>query len=416
MRNAGALSISSLDSRHWTYLAEGGKNIILRYEGPLKEPFASPSGGKLALRLSKVDRGSSSKIGNDSGNEFIEALDWRNSVLEPDLSSSTAGAILPPLLRLKDDPSDADTLRRFLKEMAAKIETMRPMERRRVSGIDETGGQGIIVMEDLSASISGKQVITFEVKPKCGFVPTSTAHLSRETASIKQRFSRYRMHRVLKSRSPPTIEDFDQYYDPLDLYSEDEERIRKAVKALYRDWGQGEGNLRIFLNGNRVQASDLALLNESVKDHFTSESVEGLLISLLTSNDARSILKKLVHLQQKYDDLDVEGVAALYQREKGVTLTEAKEPPITLSEYQEVVSGNAKGTVPPVRQSIVKLLLSAMYKDCSIFIRCISSDTPTFHLVDLDPKPVTKLAYFEQLDKDVIHNFRDWAQKVGLID
>ncbi|UZJ53909.1 hypothetical protein CBS101457_003229 [Exobasidium rhododendri] len=415
-----SFSVKSLDSRHWTYLAEGGKNLLLRYEGPSVYPFVGPDGGRVALRMSKIDRAGCSKIdsgGSDSVDD-IGAAQWKDTVLAPDLGIP---GVLSPLLRLEEDASDDYALRRFLKEMAAKVEVMRPMERRRASGVDESGKGGVLVTEDLSAAIKGKQIISFEVKPKCGFLPSPSAKLSDETSSIKRRYSRYRMLRVLKGESPPTLGEFEQYYEPLDLYSGDEKRIEKSAKALYNDWLKGTGNLRVFVNGDRTEADKVEELDELAKTHFASTSLQGMIASHLASKEGQKLLERLAYLQHKYDDLDVEGVSALYLAEYGVSLTDAKEPPVSLGEYQEAIrSDMVTHSQITVRQAIVRLLLSAMYKDCSLFVRCISSSgtdsiAPSFHLVDLDPKPVSKLGYFEQIDKDVIHNFRGWMKTAGLV-
>ena len=403
------LSASALDSRQWTYLAEGGKNLVLRYEGPQEPPFVHASGTRIALRLSKVSRPIPE---SNNVEEEISALEWRDSVLQPDLAGV---GILPPLLRLQDDSPDHAQTRSFLREMAAKIEPMRSMERRRVSGLDETAKEGVFVTEDLSASMAARQTISFEIKPKCGFLPGPTVPLSDQTAEVKRKHSRYRMHRVLKqSSSPPTLADFEQWYDPVDLYSGEQGRISKAAGALYNDWARGEGNLRVFANGRRFEAAEALQLDTLARDHFESKSIEDLFASLLAGQDMQDVLQRLKHLQAKYDHMDVEGVAALYHTQTGKRMAEADEPPVSLAEFQAAVrSGEGRKSA---REAVVKLLLSAMYKDCSLFLRCISGSTQqhSLYLVDLDPKPVSKLGYFEQLDRDVTTAFRDWAGQVGI--
>lgn len=405
------LQAASLDSSQWTYLAEGGKNLLLRYEGRNEFPFVNACGRKVALRLQKITRGSPDE--SKAENDDIDAIEWRNSVLQPDLASI---AVLPPLIKLYNDTQGKnDVFGSFLKEIAAKIETMRPMERRRTSGLDEMStSQAIFVTEDLSAAMEGKQIISFEIKPKCGFLPTSTPHLSLETATMKRLYSRYRMHRVFKSKnSPPSLDEFEQFYEPLDLYSEEEQRSNKATKALYDEWEQGYGNLRLFVNGKRTETSEVGKANEIAKIHFQRDSVEALILSVMAGKNVKALLRQLVHLQAKYDDLDIEGVASLYQSAYGKSLGDAQEGSISLKEYQEIVQMDSLATSSP-RQAIVKLMLSAMYKDCSIFVRCISGEEASIHLVDLDPKPISKLAYYEELDMQIVQHFQQWAHNVGL--
>jgi inositol-pentakisphosphate 2-kinase len=410
------LNANLLDSRHWTYLAEGGKNLLLRYEGPVEYPFVSPSGSRLALRLSKVDRADEVSTSKTQESSDIDAIQWKRLILEPDLSRED---VLPHLLPVVDDSPDLVYTRGFLNAIASKVESMRPMERRRASKLDEMPRKDCILMtEDLSGGIAGKQVISFEVKPKCGFMPSSSTHLSPDTGPIKRSYSRYRMHRVMKSKLRPTLDEFESYYDPLDLYSGEESRVSKASTALYNDWMKGKGNLRIFVNGKRAGAEEESNLDELVKVQFEFDSLKGMVGKLLKGDQVKHVLSRLVFLQQRYDDLDVEGVSSLCQLENGVPLAEAMEPSVSLDEYLEAVqSGSSQPS--RARQAIVKLLLSAMYKDCSMFIRCTSSLDrhslhSSVHLVDLDPKPVTKLAYFEQLDRDICQSFREWAKSIGL--
>jgi hypothetical protein len=289
---------------------------------------------------------------------------------------------------------------------------MRPIERRKKSGLDETAAQSISITEDLSAGINGKQVLCFEVKPKCGILPLPDAHLDPETEELKRRFSRYRMHRVLKSQSLTTLAEFEAFFDPLQLYSGQKEEVNKAAAALYNDWIRGEGNLRIFVNGNRMESAEVVRMDQLAREHFIAENVRNMLGDLLSGKAVQDVLQTLVRLQAKYDSLDVEGVARLYQSKKGKTMAEAKEPSVLLTEYQEAINAPAPLTL---RQAIVQLLLSTMYKDCSIFVRCISGQAPSVHLVDLDPKPISKLPYLLQLDRDVCFNFQEWSRKIGLL-
>jgi inositol-pentakisphosphate 2-kinase len=49
-------------------------------------------------------------------------------------------------------------------------------------------------------------------------------------------------------------------YCPMDLYSSDPERVKKALCALWNDWVQSNGtinNLRIFINGIVLDPSEV---------------------------------------------------------------------------------------------------------------------------------------------------------------
>ncbi len=70
------------------------------------------------------------------------------------------------------------------------------------------------------------------------------------------------MHAV--ARNPAiTREQFDALYDPLDLYSDDPARVRRALDALWTDWITTNGktnNLRVFCNGALVLPDDACAL------------------------------------------------------------------------------------------------------------------------------------------------------------
>lgn len=195
------LPAAQLDVRHWTYLAEGGKNLLLRYIGPDSAPFVTPNGRKMALRMTKVLRAatsssSSSSSGGGAGviseemiasssdgdDEHIDPLIWRDEIIERSLTSAVPAhaikdsqgpgqsnfdeaspARVPPLLPITD-VGNGHELARFLRALATKIEVMRPLERRRASGIDEYGTQGIYVTEDLGAPSPTGTSIVFEIK------------------------------------------------------------------------------------------------------------------------------------------------------------------------------------------------------------------------------------------------------------
>jgi inositol-pentakisphosphate 2-kinase len=351
-------------------------------------------------------------------------VDWQEKVLKPDLQDVGDQTLLPPLLRVQ---GTQDHLRPFLRQIAAKIEPIRPLERRRVSGVDEEQTTAIFVTEDLSATVPGVPSLVFEIKPKCGFLP-STATLSATTKGDKGRHSRFRMHSILKNKNT-TMEEFAQLYDPLDLYDQDPGRIAKASNALFASWERGVGNnLRIFIDGCKVEADEKHASHQKAKEaashiHDTGGAEGNLRIALLyvlSSPIARSALERLKNLQQKYDPLDVEGVDAICKEEYGKSVTELVSDEISLTEYEEVVgkSGiHARPASLTAREVIAAFLLSTMYKDCSLFIRTTVQSgfvETCIHLVDLDPKPISKLAYLYTIDQEIVTTFHDWAQAHAL--
>jgi inositol-pentakisphosphate 2-kinase len=72
-------------------------------------------------------------------------------------------------------------------------------------------------------------------------------------------------------------------YCPLDLFSNDENRISNAVRALWDAWNDSNGtvnNLKIFKRGRLIQSSDV---NSSSNDTLR------MLILFLVIHDARKL-------------------------------------------------------------------------------------------------------------------------------
>ncbi|MCO5560109.1 hypothetical protein L7F22_013716 [Adiantum nelumboides] len=252
-----------LNPDDWTLLAEGAKNLLLRYKGPSRFPFVhSSSAGtgdeaRVALRIPKRDRGSSSssssstakKTGSEEDDGSLDALQWRRTVVEPLLAPLSMSSLLPPLFPVvvAGDEQRA-RLRAFLDVMASRIEVLRKMERRKASGID-TRDQAldcIWATQDLSAGSNRGDVYAFEIKvwylvtrrPKIPHSVTETLFIRYspsaasdpkaksfdESRAPKTQHSRYKMHRILKQakggdKKPFSRQEWEGLFDPLDLFS-----------------------------------------------------------------------------------------------------------------------------------------------------------------------------------------------------
>lgn len=60
-------------------------------------------------------------------------------------------------------------------------------------------------------------------------------------------------------------------YCPLDLFSNDEVRLAKAVAALWEGWITTKGkanNLRVFLDGEKVSPTKVCFLSHNTSLHF----------------------------------------------------------------------------------------------------------------------------------------------------
>ncbi|PWN92261.1 hypothetical protein FA10DRAFT_285145 [Acaromyces ingoldii] len=449
-----------LNPDDWTLLAEGAKNLLLRYKGPSRFPFVHSSStgtgdeARVALRIPKRDRGSSSsssssstaakKTDSEEDDGSLDALQWRRTVIEPLLAPLSMSSLLPPLFPVvvAGDEQRAK-LRAFLDVMASRIEVLRKMERRKASGID-TGDQAldcIWATQDLSAGNHRGDVYAFEIKPKCGFRPQGK-NLSDESRAPKTQHSRYKMHRILKQakggdKKPFSRQEWEGLFDPLDLFSGQSARVDRAIESLWSDWKQPSRteertNLCVFRNGVALQPEQLQQQQQQQHNVLFSHFRQ-----IVKSAAVERVLKHLVELQHVFDQSDIEGVAKRWQEEIGTPFGVGTEHgpaaevmrAASLAEYAEAVqrglhrlstpggqpaSGSSSTTATSLRQDIVDLLLSAMWKDCSLFLRSDEgSGELKVHLVDLDPKSIEKLRHWKQLDEDVVAAYKAWSESLA---
>ncbi|CDP17915.1 unnamed protein product [Coffea canephora] len=110
-----------------------------------------------------------------------------------------------------------------------------------------------------SGTLKEEYSLCVEIKPKCGFLPTSK--FIDEGNAMKRSVTRLKMYQALKlhDRTPifflfhimhQILEISD--YDPLDMFSGAKDRVHKVIKALYNT---SQINFGVFLNGSLVFGS-----------------------------------------------------------------------------------------------------------------------------------------------------------------
>lgn len=290
-------------------------------------------------------------------------------------------------------------------------------------------------------------------QPKWGFLPRPD-HLQPFSRSLKTRHCRFCMHSCLKASKRALDEGsipFRKAYCPLDLYSHDAARVEGALVALWDGWIASDGqanNLRLFLNGKQISSSEVSLVflvvtrcmyslhpasqsdlraltdhldnspSISVPPHPSSIAqllpwlvVDALLPILLSS----PLLEKLSSLQRSLDPLDVEGLATQLSRSPSHSLaTFASSPNPTVDEWIAWAAAWASSDLVPSRREprllVLAYLLSATFKDCSVFVR-ISKDERSegvkaeVKAIDLDPKPIARLVKYHELDAEIVSGF-----------
>ncbi|GAA5953892.1 hypothetical protein JCM3765_000681 [Sporobolomyces pararoseus] len=395
-------SLSSTRPREWSYLAEGGANLVLSFNS---NSIDSPYFGKV-LRLRKRQKGGSA-LGGQADVEFNELI------IKPLLNQSLA------LERVPIERGWMEEIEKVLEDRGS-----RPQERKEKDEID-LESEFAVIAEDLGG---GESVLAFEIKPKWGFLPTSNL-LSHSTSSIKTRYCRFCMHRYYRTR---TVEDHDAGFCPLDLYSGDESRIRRAVDSLFSLWEDSNGeanNFRIFINGRKVDPADPSTIDSALdllhqlSSRSTGSSLRSLVADLLMPALLKSpLLPTLSHLQSSLDPLDVEGLASSISSELGIEISEptadltslGSQP--DLEEWKTFLSNHQNSPPSPLsqvdlRHQILSYLLSATFKDCSIIVSFkrnpeTNEVESTLKAIDLDPKPIKKLGKWFELDQEIVGSWR----------
>ncbi|KAG8889384.1 Inositol-pentakisphosphate 2-kinase [Tulasnella sp. 332] len=393
----------------WTYVSEGGQNIVLAYDGP---PHPTFSGTALRLRATptQLDLGGAPEepVADDPSIAFQARV----------ISLFIPSAFLPLLQSVELD-------KQWLEELAAKADPNRPLARKTVQRINVKQTRGV-----LASNLIGSLGWAVEIKPKWGFLP-SPYHLSNETRSAKLSRCRFCMHAHYRSVESDTT--VNTHYCPLDLYSGNETRVHKALQALCEVWATSDGstnNLKIFAAGKRVTPSDalsiqalgkemhlveyMGLSRSDVLSTLTSAMTNELLPVILDT----SILRVLSELQRTLDPLDIEGLAQLWnsslQSDHSTFGTDIEE--VTMEEWvsfgRQYSSwkrnspkewGNLAST--SLRYYLVAYLLSATFKDCSIIIHFCSGLTPSIAVIDLGPKGVSRFPKWYKLDRDVVRSY-----------
>lgn len=228
------------------------------------------------------------------------------------------------------------------------------------------------------------------------------------------------MHSHLKGKK----EDFAvAAYCPLDLFSGDQTRVRKALEELWGAWIGSRGkvnNLRIFVEGEIVDPGDppsvsrLAALFPDA--HLDTPSLSDLLQpfveALLPLLIETPLLSTLSRLQRTLDPLDIEGLSKLWSHSHPGSPLGEGEPDPSLEEWDGFVRTYLSSGGTTLRYSILAYLLSATFKDCSIILRPgKDGGKGTITAIDLDPKSVSRLTKWEALDQEIVKNFTNIAEK-----
>ncbi|KAF8651488.1 hypothetical protein AX16_004786 [Volvariella volvacea WC 439] len=426
----------------WRYVSEGGATIVFSYAGPSHPQF---DGTVLRLRKAAVA-------------PLVDHMDYQKQPEEPDdpiiefqqrcLQHLIPDKHLPRLRSVLLDHS-------WLQKMSELHDSARPQFRRSQGCIDVRKRKGV-----LATNLVGGNWVAVEIKPKWGFLP-SPKHLSSETRSTKTQTCRFCMHSQLKSG----VDEVPLGYCPLDLYSGDRRRMTKAIHALWDAWIQSTGsmnNLKVFVNGAQIHPSEAHLMFASFSPKLVDADMKNAFASaLLPLLCDTPVLRILSQLQRDFDPLDIEGVSELWhQTEKllrdknpysspgdpsitipasllGVNSQFLSVSNPTMDDWDEFIHAYLNSSVKldndnpspnNLRYYLLAYLLSTTFKDCSLILQLdYLNPKPVRDLhphvglsqvsvIDLDPKPMSRLHKWEKLDRDIVISYINSSRRTRCID
>ncbi|XP_075495402.1 inositol-pentakisphosphate 2-kinase-like [Primulina tabacum] len=434
--------LQAKDAVEWAYRAEGAVNLVLAYCGN------SPKFIGKVLRVQKVSRN-----GSEYGNGH-SALTKHEYVLWGEVGGITSAPtrenveqlyvqqIMCPLLGSEHVDAGIRVLvsREFLEAVENRVLHSRPSWRVDEAKVNPLCDSVLLIADHsifplVSGMFKEDFCISVEIKPKCGFLPTS--QFIAEENALKKRITRFQMHQALRLHQGKVSQI--SKYNPLDLYSGSKDRVQKAIKSLFLT---PQNNFRVFLNGAFVfggldatdstsctvdQAFDDALKHVILaKDGMHTNYFLELVAEAVFNS---SLLNRLLEVQ-KLDIVDIEGAIHAYYdvisqpcavcREKGEKILSGK--------YSAMHSMPMHKSLKIVRD----YLISATAKDLSMMISFrsrsnmdqgssydvvyLDSTHQSFHykasFIDLDMKPLKKMEYYYELDQRIAGNYIQRAKNV----
>ncbi|OCF30439.1 hypothetical protein I316_07926 [Kwoniella heveanensis BCC8398] len=397
-------------AKDWRYNGEGAEHIVFSYRG--EEP--SHIGQVLRIKKSTLALAPQSPVDLKP----VHAV-WRDKLL-PKLVS--------PDLLLHSNTIDLE--QSWAKELLGAAESVRPEKRR------EGAGKGLadlvasdiqaLVMEDTTINEKGSDKVTLavEIKPKWGFLPSAEWISPSEAVPIKSQNCRFCLHSHLRSEAP----DSEKKYCPLDLYSGDEMKMNHAIEQLWGMWVDSGGkgnNWRLFIDGDRIKPDQIDAIPAFAGDGSPTAITASLVIPALRSSNA---LGQLQSLQSTLDPTDISDLAARFTASyPDASLFDSFHlPNPTVAELEEFVhvylsspqAGKEKADMWSLRQRLIAYSLSAIFKDCSVFVKVTltkldSGDweavkgSEKVKIVDLDLKPIQNMGRWYERDSEI---WRHWLK------
>lgn len=441
----------------WTFFAEGGAHVVLVYIGEL----CQLSGMVLRIPKITIDHGCKSvKIPSHSLDE------------ERKINVNFVEYSMKTWFKPSQIPSTTiiDLAVEFTEKIAVKIESLRPEGRKddSVLVLDRIGylesnlfrlnscHPSIVICPTSGVSLNYHMEISVEFKVKSGLTSVSPFLLTNQYCQIKYRMGRFNLMQHYKEAVSRMSQNktvswglFEEpsSYNPRDICSGEDIRIRKAIDALLQN---PQNNLRVLVDGVHVFGWNKSCTMDELNQHLIQTSNGGFTIDRFTSLLIDVICKEesfpRLESMQALDCLDSEGAKVLFDRgvelSNGNTVHFIQELQKTLGspldmtcnrvDYLdnlfgkcliseddheiEILQGKFKSalaivddmSLSQILNSLRILMMGYVAKDASIIIAMELDDSANnemhcryqTHVIDVGAKPVEKFAY--RADKDLI--------------
>ncbi|CAH9077839.1 unnamed protein product [Cuscuta europaea] len=427
-----AVALEAKDAIEWSYKGEGGANLILSYCG------RSPQFVGKVLRVQKVPTNGSECQSGHLGLTMHESHLWKDvKELVSAPTREIAGHffvqhVMRPLLGAKHVDAGVHIIvsREFLETVEKNAFHVRPSWRVDATKVNFLSSYAIL-MPDHSTfpHVAPKEhCICVEIKPKCGFVPSSEFILERN--AVKRRTTRFKMHQTLKFVQGKIS--YISEYDPLDMFSGSKERLDKAMNDLLLT---PQNNFRVFLDGSLIfgglggvaeptTSKVCEALEDALKNIILAE--EGMrtncFLELISEAVLSSgVLNRLLEVQ-KLDVFDIEGAIHVYYnvisqpcmvcRELGSGFSKRYDTlhSISMEESGKILRDFLIATTAKDLGVMISFKLQEDGKGKSSYNHVsLKSTNQNFDykvaFIDLDLKRLNKMEFYYELDQKIVSSY-----------
>jgi flavin reductase (DIM6/NTAB) family NADH-FMN oxidoreductase RutF len=454
----------------WEYVAEGGANVIFRHEDSSESVLRVPKSNPFEIdELFDFIKDSILPMMNnkdpysdDGDNYFCDRIkDYYciRSCTEEELDEKYRfyGELVKPNGPL------------FLIHLNEKLASSNRPEHRRGSRL-VTNEFPVYVPEPIWLMLLPNVVdvgeICIELKPKSSLGPHNTTYPKRyDGMAMKQRTCRYCMHQEWKVHNGkiPNRRPIDKSYCPMDLFSNNKRRMKRAILALMDD---PQNNFKVFAPDGRDITPEAVAATKPPSKTTAFQDLTGMeqdeLMEVIVEGLCESRVLDDLHRAHEFDELDIEGIWQLHQliesskHLNGLTrMNDRPSPPSPPQQQQgkqqqqfkldpktcrslSAIGCTENDYLSDVRKryqfTLEKFLLATTMKDCSILLsirreRSLQEGTKRndeiwneleyriewkgrvykvlISIIDLDMKSERNLPKYHNLDQDIVHHYSE---------